>query len=231
MGAEITAVVQHGSQNRVKPNQSLRKPRQDRSRRTLEAMLDAAEGLIAERGVEVLKLGDIAARAGYTTGAIYARFRDKEALLEQLYDRFVSRAIAVMDEGYTTLTAEGIDLTEALALWIRTLIAHQRQNWSLHNAFLTRIQIEEPYRLRSRELTLHAAWVLRQVMEQHHDRIAHDDLDRAAGMAVLMMDATIERAITLREPASVYLPASDDALVAELVRVLSAYLQTPQAGT
>lgn len=214
----------------MKSDQSIRKPRQDRSRRTLEAMLDAVEALIAERGVDVLKLGDIAARAGYTTGAIYARFRDKEALLEQLYDRFVTRAMEAMDQGYATLTAEGVDLTEALNLWVRTLIAHQRQNWSLHNAFLTRIQTEEPCRLRSRELTLHAAWVLRQVMEQHHDRIAHDDLDRAAGMAVLIMYATIERAITLREPASVYLPASDDALVAELVRVLSAYLETPPAG-
>ncbi len=214
----------------MNPDQSMRKPRQDRSRRTLEAMLDAVEGLIAERGVEVLKLGDIAARAGYTTGAIYARFRDKEALLEQLYERFVTRAIEAMDQGYATLTAEGVDLTAALTLWVRTLIAHQRQNWALHNAFLTRIQTEEPYRLRSRRLTLHAAWVLRQVMEQHHDRIAHHDLDRAAGMAVLIMYATIERAITLREPVSVYLPDSDDALVAELVRVLSAYLEAPQVG-
>ncbi len=213
----------------MKPDPSIRKPRQDRSRRTLEAVLDAVEGLIAERGVDVLKLGDIAARAGYTTGAIYARFRDKEALLEQLYDRFVTRAMEAMDEGYTTLTAEGVDLTEALTLWVRMLIAHQRQNWSLRNAFLTRIQTEEPYRLRSRQLSLHAAWVLRQVMEQHHDRITHDDLDRAAGMAVLIMYGTIERAITLREPPSVYMPVSDDALVAELIRVLCAYLETPQA--
>jgi AcrR family transcriptional regulator len=214
----------------VKSDQSIRKPRQDRSRRTLEAVLDAVEALIAERGVDVLKLGDIAARAGYTTGAIYARFRDKEALLEQLYDRFVRRAMEAMDEGYAALTAAGVDLAAALTLWVRMLIAHQRQNWSLHNAFLTRIQTEERYRLRSRELTLHAAWVLRQVMEPHRDRIAHDDLDRAAGMAVLIMHAAIERAITLREPASVYLPTSDDALVAELVGVLRAYWETPQAG-
>lgn len=217
-------------QDRVKSDQSIRKPRQDRSRRTLEAVLDAVEALIAERGVDVLKLGDIAARAGYTTGAIYARFRDKEALLEQLYDRFVGRAIEAMDEGYAALTAAGVDLAAALTLWVRMLIAHQRQNWSLHNAFLTRIQTEERYRLRSRELTLHAAWVLRQVMEPHRDRIAHDDLDRAAGMAVLILYAAIERAITLREPASVYLPTSDDALVAELVGVLRAYWETPQAG-
>jgi AcrR family transcriptional regulator len=214
----------------VKSEQSIHKPRQDRSRRTLEAVLDAVEGLIAERGVEVLKLGDIAARAGYTTGAIYARFRDKEALLEQLYERLVTRAIEALDEGYATLTAEGVGLIEALTLWVRTLIAQQRQHWSLRNAFLTRIQTEERYRLRSRELTLHAAWVLRQVMDVHHDRIAHDDLDRAAGMAVLILYSTIERAITLREPASVYIPASDDALVAELVRVLRAYLETPPAG-
>lgn len=216
---------------RVKSDQGIRKPQQDRSRRTLEAVLDAAEALIAERGVEVLKLSDMAARAGCTTGAIYARFRDKEAVLEQLYERFVRRAMQAMDQGYATLTAEGVHLGEALTLWVRTLIAHQRRHWSLHNAFLTRIQTEEGYRLRSRELALHAARVLRQVMEQHHDRIAHDNLDQAAGMAVLIIYATIERAITMRQPASVYIPASDNALVEELVRVLRAYLETPLAET
>ncbi len=214
---------------RVKSHDGVRQPRQDRSRRTLEAVLDAAEALIAERGVEVLKLSDVSTRAGYTTGAIYARFRDKEALLHQLYDRFVDRTMAVMDEGYTTLTADGVSLDDALALWIRTLIAHQRQNSSLRNAFLTRVQTEERYRLRSRELSLHAAWCFRQVLEQHHDRIAHDNLDRVSGMAVLLIHAAIEPAITMREPASVYVPVSDDALVTELVRVLRAYLETAPA--
>lgn len=215
----------------MKSDQEIRQPRQDRSRRTLEAVLDATEALIAERGVEVLKLSDVSARAGYTTGAIYARFRDKEALLHQLYDRFVDRAMAAMNQSYAALTADGVGLDDALALWIRTLIVHHRQHWSLRNAFLTRIQTEERYRLRSRELMLHAAWCFRQVVEQHHDRIVHDDLDRASGMAVLMMQAAIEPAITMREPASVYIPISDDALVAELVRVLRAYLETAPADT
>ncbi len=215
----------------MKLDPNVRQPRQDRSRRTLEAVLDAAEALIAERGVEVLKLSDVSARAGYTTGAIYARFRDKEALLHQLYDRFVDRAMAAMSQGYTALIADGVGLEDALALWIRTLIVHHRQHWSLRNAFLTRIQTEERYRLRSRELTMHAAWCFRQVMEQHHDRIAHDDLDRVSGMAVLLIDAAIDPAITLREPASVYVPVSDDALVAELVQVLRAYLETAPAHT
>ncbi len=215
----------------MKSDQRVRQPRQDRSRRTLEAVLDAAEVLIAEHGAEVLKLSDVSARAGYTTGAIYARFRDKEALLHQLYDRFVDRATAAMNQSYAALITDGVSLDDALALWIRTLIVHHRQNWSLRNAFLTRIQTEESYRLRSRELTLHAAWCFRQVMEQHHDRIAHDDLDRASGMAVLLMHAAIEPAITMREPASIYIPVSDDALVAELVRVLKAYLETAPANT
>lgn len=224
-------MLQDIGSNRVKSDHGVRKPRQDRSRRTLEAVLDAAEALIAERGVEVLKLSDVSARAGYTTGAIYARFRDKEALLHQLYDRFVDRAMATMDPGYATLTADGVSLDDALALWIRTWIAHYRQHWALRNAFLTRIQTEESYRLRSRELTLHAAWCFRQVMEQHHDRIAHDDFDRVSGMAVLLIQAAIEPAIAMREPASVYIPVSDDALVAELVRVLRAYLETAPADT
>jgi len=48
---------------------------------TRERILAAAADVFAERGYEGAAVSDIARRAGFTTGAIYGRFRDKAELL------------------------------------------------------------------------------------------------------------------------------------------------------
>jgi AcrR family transcriptional regulator len=48
---------------------------------TREKILAAAAEVFAERGYEGAAVSDIARRAGFTTGAIYGRFRDKAELL------------------------------------------------------------------------------------------------------------------------------------------------------
>jgi AcrR family transcriptional regulator len=48
---------------------------------TRDRLLDAAAEVFAERGYEGAALADIARRAGFTTGAIYSRFRNKAELL------------------------------------------------------------------------------------------------------------------------------------------------------
>jgi len=56
-------------------------PRTARKEETRRKLLDAALSLVAEKGFANASLGDIAARAGVTTGAVYSNFRSKEALL------------------------------------------------------------------------------------------------------------------------------------------------------
>jgi AcrR family transcriptional regulator len=48
---------------------------------TRDRILAAAAEVFAERGYEGAAMSDIARRAGFTTGAIYGRFRDKAELL------------------------------------------------------------------------------------------------------------------------------------------------------
>jgi AcrR family transcriptional regulator len=49
--------------------------------RTRAALIDATAALIAEKGFANLSLGEVAARAGVTTGSIYSNFRGKGELL------------------------------------------------------------------------------------------------------------------------------------------------------
>ncbi len=75
----------------------VRPPVQERSQKTMERLLAAAEARIVEVGFEKATIADIAKRADSSVGAFYARFGDKDALLRCLLDRFVFEAKATMD--------------------------------------------------------------------------------------------------------------------------------------
>lgn len=71
-----------------------------REARADAAILDAALALIAERGVEALRVDDVAERAGVGKATIYRRYRSKDELLIATIAGLV-REIAIPDTGST----------------------------------------------------------------------------------------------------------------------------------
>jgi AcrR family transcriptional regulator len=67
-----------------KPGSGRRRPKGDKRERTRAALLDAALALAREKGFEETTLGDVAERAGMTTGAIYGNFRNRDELFMAL---------------------------------------------------------------------------------------------------------------------------------------------------
>lgn len=67
---------------------SIHAPRQDRSRRTLGAIVEATEKLLERRSFEEISIAEIVLKSGSSTGSFYARFPTKEALLPALYARY-----------------------------------------------------------------------------------------------------------------------------------------------
>jgi AcrR family transcriptional regulator len=69
---------------------------QVRTEETLSKILDASEAVFSELGYEKTQLAEIASRAGFTRGAIYAHYADKEALfLDLMEQRVLSRFTAM----------------------------------------------------------------------------------------------------------------------------------------
>ncbi|HEV8365719.1 MAG TPA: TetR/AcrR family transcriptional regulator [Gemmatimonadaceae bacterium] len=68
-----------------------RQPLQDRGLKRVESILDAAETVIAEVGVEAASTNAIAERAGSSVGSLYHFFPSKEAIVEALARRFAER--------------------------------------------------------------------------------------------------------------------------------------------
>ena len=71
---------------------------QARSRATRERLLAAAEKVFAEKGYDGAKLADIAEEAGVSVGAVYFRFKDKDALFLAIAETFTEEVRARLGE-------------------------------------------------------------------------------------------------------------------------------------
>jgi len=71
----------------------LRPPRQARSRRTLERLVQAALELMGEKGVGGTSVQEIVDRAGSSVGSFYARFQGKQDLVDYLRVRVWDEAL------------------------------------------------------------------------------------------------------------------------------------------
>lgn len=78
------------------------RPRDAAKQETREALLQAAAALFRDDGLDA-SLDAICARAGYTRGAFYVHFRDRDALLSAVIERVLTTLID------TLLGAEGSD--------------------------------------------------------------------------------------------------------------------------
>jgi AcrR family transcriptional regulator len=71
------------------PRAMRRRPSQERSRATVERILEAGRSVLLERGFEGASTNRIAAAAGVGPGTLYQYFPDKEAILDRVVERAV----------------------------------------------------------------------------------------------------------------------------------------------
>lgn len=93
-----------------------RVPTQARSRRRVEAILDAAERLVVEHGVEALTTRDIAQAAEVPVASLYQYFADKEEVLLALAQRDMDEMDEQVARDIAALPAVTIDAVVAATM-------------------------------------------------------------------------------------------------------------------
>lgn len=73
-----------------------RKPQQERSRATVDAIIEAAFICVAERGIQATTTRHVAEIAGISVGSLYEYFSNKEAIFDAMNQRFVSDIVAML---------------------------------------------------------------------------------------------------------------------------------------
>lgn len=86
---------------------------------TSDRLLDAAAVVFCERGYDGTTVSEVARRAGLTTGAIYANFRDKAELLLKTIERGSSEAVVDMEAA----RAAGASAADRLLLMARRMVS------------------------------------------------------------------------------------------------------------
>ena len=104
-----------------------RVPTQERSRRRVEGILDAAATLVVERGVDALTPRDIADAAGAPVASLYQYFADKEAVLLALAARDMEEMDAQVLEDLGRL--EVLSVSSVVRTTMRAFVAvyHRRR--------------------------------------------------------------------------------------------------------
>lgn len=89
---------QRGSGPPVNPaTRSGRRSQAARTAATRQKLIAAAARIFARDGFEAARLEDIASAAGYTRGAFYANFADKEELFFALLEAWIGERVAELD--------------------------------------------------------------------------------------------------------------------------------------
>jgi AcrR family transcriptional regulator len=118
----------------MNPRSSAGRPRlRERLRSATQAsILQAAEDVFLEKGMNSARMESIAARAGVAVGTLYNYFADREALVTALVQDRRAALLARLDASLEK--AEGLPFEEALDSFLQTLFDH----WTAHRGILSR---------------------------------------------------------------------------------------------
>ena len=206
------------------PKPHLRPPHQNRSRRTLDRILDSAARLLESRSFEELTVLDVVSEAGCSVGAFYGRLRDKEGLLHALDERYFAELDAALHGFVTSQSVEVGTLAEVLEELASMLMRFHTRQRGLLRALILHARVHRSPAFESREESL---WkqvpLLAERLLRHRGEVDHGDPERAIVFALLQMLYAL-REMTLWPHIAGRAPFRDADLAGELARAAYAYL-------
>ena len=135
-------------------------PRQARSFRTQERILDAVERLLNADPYGELSMPGIAAEAGVSVGGLYGRFTNREKLLEAVHARYQDRRDAMLSSRLE-VAATG-DLDQRLGAFVDAFVDLHSQNAGVLRSFIIRhwLSAERPTGAVVREVRDHKSRII-----------------------------------------------------------------------
>ena len=193
-----------------------RKPKQRRSRQTVEAILDAVLRILKREGNRGVTTNRIAEVAGVSIGSVYQYFPDKRAIFAALHERHIEQIDRMVER--TLVEHAASPLTELMTALIEGMLEAHRADPELYEMMAA----EVPHRAggtRDFSVRLHGAFRLALAARARELKKGRD-LDRMAFVVGNLVDA-LSHAALLRRPAGMPLAHAK----AEAVRAVLAYLR------
>jgi len=193
---------------------------QERSRVTVDALLEATARVLIKDGYDRASTNKIAAVAGVSIGSLYQYFPSKEALVAAVIDRHMQELLQVVRDALVKVATRPIEV--AARELVSVMIDAHRVNPKLHRVLAE--QTPRTGRLENIEAMEREAYALvRGYLDAHRDELDVADTDVAAFICVTAVEALTHAAVVCR-PESL----SDEKagrLVDDVTRLVVRYLR------
>ena len=200
---------------------SLRAPKQARSVETYNRILDAAEAVMTEKSFDDATIEEIVSRANLTTGAFYARFRNKEALFRHLEDRMTREFISIFSEA--TAPPDGTGAAGAIRKMVSLWAGEYFRRRPVARAVVLRSHVDAAMRRRVQSLNqLNFDRSIRFVSGAA--KIDHADPAEALAFGFLAVRCVLRETILFREFWPGRSAPTREFLVEEVTRMVLRYL-------
>jgi AcrR family transcriptional regulator len=204
-----------------KPSTNPRKSAsQERSRLTVEALLEATARVLMKEGYDRASTNKIAAVAGVGIGSLYQYFPSKEALVAAVVERHMQEMLQVLRDALLKVAGRPIEV--AARELVSVMFDAHRVNPKLHRVLAE--QVPRIGRLENIEAIEREAYALvRGYLEAHRDELDIADADVAAFVCVTAVEALTHAAV-VRRPESLT-DEKAGRLVDDVTRLVVRYLR------
>ena len=211
-------------------------PQQARSRESNRKLLKAAAEVLGQHGLDGATIPRIAAHAGLTPGAVYRRFKDKDALFEAVILGILERQDERLRQQFTIEAVSQIPLAVFAEQIIGSMVISYRASAPLLRAIRLFVQgrVRTPFwRKACRFETLTFEHMV-DLFLAHPGEITHPEPRLAVSTGLMMATSTLVELVVMPTdlgPLKAFLPPDDQALKRELVRAFLSYLQSDGAAS
>jgi AcrR family transcriptional regulator len=208
----------------------VRAAQQDRSRRTMNRILDATETLLLKRGFDHVGVAEIARQACVSVGAIYARFQHKNGLLQVLHQRFSEEAMVTTEAALGPNRWEGATTAEIIGALVGFLVRIHSERAGLLRAFSLYGRNDPHFQARNRRMTENFLERLQTLLRTRHGEIGHPDPELAISFGLALVSGVLKNTFILGEGVPEPGTLSLEALETELLRAYRDYLHLAPAA-
>ena len=202
--------------------------RQQRSRRTEDALSRAALRLLRERPFEQIRVEDLTSRANVAVGTFYRRFRDKRAVLHLADMGFVDDCRAAFDAAMSDERMRGRTLEEIVAAYITIMVTKFREHRVEILQVLRHADAGDAaeYAARAQVFNQHVHGRFRELLRRHVSTLTHPHIETALNLAIFFASAAARDAVWRGSLKAYPVTVDDGTLIAELTRAFVAYLRS-----
>ena len=202
----------------------LTKPRknaaQDRSRATVDTLVEATARILVKEGFDKASTNRIAEKAGVSVGSLYQYFPGKEALVAAVLERHHRELMQVVR--YALAEVAALPMEQAVRQLVSAAIDAHRIDPKLHRVLAE--QIPRTGKLENMETFNRGTYALfRAYLEAHRDEVRAVDLELATFVCVTSIEALTHAAVVHHSES--FSDATFAALVEEATRLIVRYLQ------